>query len=447
MPAMKWFSIVLLLASIILMADPASSSIYPFGSKVQQNQSDIGLPLHQLPSDMFIGFWDIGTPGYDVDDPVYLHMNYLKSCITSANDVRLSFFGNASPGSKIGSADSDMNKPLTRLPSIICFLNENGSQAYDLNDPVYLHQMTNCDYNRCCHHACSSGTKDDSESSSCHDSENSKDLATGFFERLPYQGEEIISRAFSYATFTDGYKLFISDILIDSSPKKVGDMHGLTIERIKGLKADYYHVLGTWLVKIKAHDNVGEGSAKDGKWDDKCDDKSGERCDSKNDDGCGDKCGEQCDSKCDDRCGDKCDEQCDSKGDDRCSDKCEEQCDSKCDDRCQNGNHDGCDSQKPCCNDASLRNEFIQTNDIILSSMRTDLENGTKITNGMDRGMIALPPLDSFLGCNNGARVGFFDENGNGIYDYKDDLYLNVPADYRSNGIVAVNNVRLSGPV
>jgi hypothetical protein len=78
--------------------------------------------------------------------------------------------------------------------------------------------------------------------------------------------------------------------------------------------------------------------------------------------------------------------------------------------------------------------------------MRMDLENGTKITNGMDRGMIALPPLDSFLGCNNGARIGFFDENGNGIYDYKDDLYLNVPADCRSNDIVAVNNVRLSGP-
>lgn len=445
------------------MADPASSSTYPFGSKVQLNQSDIGLPLHRLPSDMFIGFWDIGTPGYDLDDPVYLHMNYLKSCTTSANDVRLSFFGNASPGSKIVSDDSDMNRPLTRLASIICFLNENGSQAYDLNDPVYLHLMAECNHCCCCHRACNSDTKDDSESSSCYDSENSKDLATGFFERLPYQGEEIISRAFSYATFTDGYKLFISDVLIESRPKRVGDIHGLTIERIKGLKADYYHVLGTWLVKIKAYDRVDEGPSKESKcqdsFDDKCDDRSdgkcddrydykcGERCDGKCDDRYDDKCDERCGGKCNDRCDDKCDERCDGTCNDRCDDKCGKQYDSQCNNRYQNDNHDGCDGQKSCGKDVSLRDEFIQTNDIILSSMRADLQNGTKISNGMDRGMIALPPLDSFLGCNNGARIGFFDENGNGIYDYKDDLYLNVPADCRSNDIVAVNNVRLSDSV
>ena len=36
--------------------------------------------------------------------------------------------------------------------------------------------------------------------------------------------------------------------------------------------------------------------------------------------------------------------------------------------------------------------------------------------------------------------------NGNGVYDYGDDVYLNVPAGV-SKGIVTVNNVRLSGPI
>jgi len=74
------------------------------------------------------------------------------------------------------------------------------------------------------------------------------------------------------------------------------------------------------------------------------------------------------------------------------------------------------------------------------------VENGTKVTNGMNKDMVALPPLASFLGENDDASIGFFDANGNGIYDYEDDVYLNVPAGI-SKGIVTVNNVRLSGPI
>ena len=363
-PGRKGLIRILLLASIILMVDPISSSVYPFGSKVLLGHSDIGMPLYRLPAETTIAFWDIGTPGYDVDDPVYLHISYSTSCTTNANDVRLSFLGNVSPGSKVRFNDSDMNKPLTRLPSIICFLNENGSQAYDLNDPVYLHHITYRDHSSHCDHP------DLADHSCCDNPDNSEDMTAGFFERIPYRGEEFPSHGLSYALFTDNYKLFISDKLIDKRPRKVGEMRGLCIEMIQGLKADYYHVLGTWLIKIKAHKNEDECSRRD----DKCDDESS------------------------------------------------------------------------CCRKEVLGDEFIQTNDIILSSMLETVENGTKVTNGMDKDMVALPPLASFLGESDAAKVGFFDANGNGIYDYEDDVYLNVPAGV-SKGIVTVNNVRLSGPI
>jgi len=195
-------------------------------------------------------------------------------------------------------------------------------------------------------------------------------MTTGFFERLPYRSEEIPSHGLCYALFTDNYKLFSSDKLIDKRPRKVGEMRGLCIEMIQGLKADYYHVLGTWLIKIKAHEKENECSRSD----------------------------------------------------------------------------DRCDDESSGCRKEGLRDEFIQTNDIILSSMQKAVDNGTKVTNGMVRDMVALPLLASFLGENDAAKIGFLDANGNGIYDYEDDVYLNVPAGI-SKGVVTVNNVRLSGPV
>jgi hypothetical protein len=45
------------------------------------------------------------------------------------------------------------------------------------------------------------------------------------------------------------------------------------------------------------------------------------------------------------------------------------------------------------------------------------------------------------------ARLRFFDTNGNGAYDYLDDVYLNFPGTAPVNPRVVVNNLRLSGPV
>jgi hypothetical protein len=339
-PERKSLIWTLLLASIIVMGSPASGSEYPFASKVLPGDLDIGRPLFRLPTETTVAFWDIGTPGYDEEDPVYLHIGPSSSVTTNANDVRLTFFANVSPGSKVTFRDSDMNKPIKQLYSIISFLDIHGSRAYDLDDPVYLHHI---DHINC-----------------FDDFENPADMMTGFSERLPYRGREISSPGLGFARFTDNYKLFISDKILDKRPRKVGEMRGLAIEMVRGLKANYYHVLGTWLIKIQI-----------------------------------------------------------SKDDEYVSNNWE-----------------------------FPSAKFIQTNDIRLSLMG-NLIAGTKVTNFDEdqNKLVAWPPLASFLGpVIDTAKLGFFDVNGNGVYDYEDDVYLNVPAGV-SKGVVTVNNVRLSGPI
>jgi hypothetical protein len=53
-------------------------------------------------------------------------------------------------------------------------------------------------------------------------------------------------------------------------------------------------------------------------------------------------------------------------------------------------------------------------------------------------------PLASMIPC---GWILYFDANGNGAYDYPDDLYLHYPVAGFIPLVVAVNNVRLSGPV
>lgn len=53
-------------------------------------------------------------------------------------------------------------------------------------------------------------------------------------------------------------------------------------------------------------------------------------------------------------------------------------------------------------------------------------------------------PLASMIPC---GYVLYFDANGNGAYDYPDDLYLHYPVAGFIPLVVGVNNVRLSGPI
>lgn len=354
---LRW---ICLAAGLILLANPGCSSEYPFGTKVLQADADVGRPIYGISADASVGYWDTGTPGYDETDPVYLHISAQGCSATRSGDIRLTSFEGHPAGSKIEPQDDDSNQPLTPMAATIRYLNLHGSQAYDLEDPVYLHQGAwNCvDVQG----AGSAMTYADHDPDPHLDKEAS---ASDFAERLPYRDRGIFIAGARCISFTDGYKLLISDRFIDVAPKAAGMWRGLMVEVIHGLKADYYHALGTWFVKISPAKMNSEGSDK---WA-----------------------------------------------------------------------YDG--------GVAFSARELICTNDIRLSNSG-GLAAGTKVVNfDPDQNkIVASQALVSFSAENTeAARIGYFDANGDGIYDYPDDVYLNFPGSDTSS--VAVNNLRLSGPI
>lgn len=96
---------------------------------------------------------------------------------------------------------------------------------------------------------------------------------------------------------------------------------------------------------------------------------------------------------------------------------------------------------------------FTLVNDVRLNTTPgTGLFSGTKVFNfqpdlnkvlGMAPfNLVTLPlPVGPF-----NSRLGFFDVNGNGVYDFWDDVYMNFPQGVPA-GTVTVNNLRLSGPI
>lgn len=322
---------------------------------------DVGRPLFNTPSGTTVGFWDIGTPGYDENDPVYLHISSFCFNMIAANDVRLTGISNRSPGSQVIFNDTDMNKPLTLLPSTINYLNIHGSQAYDLEDPVYLHQ-SNCDQNYITAQA-QTGSRDGyaygtSGARKCE-----------FKEQIPYRGGISVPRT-SCIEFTDGYKMLVTDYVVSGIPQAAGIWRGLIVEVIHGVKANYYHVLDTWYVRI---DSVSENPA------------------------------------------------------------------HLFDDGASNNNRR--------CSPQTL---LIRTNDVRLNvspDMSIDIHPGSKVVDfDPDRNqMLEAAAFARFLpGASDTTRIRYYDYNGNGIYDYQDEVYLNYPSGTAS-GIVTVNNVRLSG--
>jgi hypothetical protein len=86
----------------------------------------------------------------------------------------------------------------------------------------------------------------------------------------------------------------------------------------------------------------------------------------------------------------------------------------------------------------------IRVRDVRLTEAN-GLKPGTKVRNfdlDMNRNSLGITALPQAAG----GPIRFFDVNGNGVYDYLDDVYLNFPAAVPA-GTVVVNNVRLSGPV
>jgi len=323
-----------LVAGVLLLLGAAAGSGYPFGSKVLANASDIGRPLFSLSLPVAVAYWDVGTAGYDEEDPVYLHIGSSDCDVINANDIRLTSIGSLSAGSKVKFNDTiDMNRPLKKLPCDMVYLDIYGSSAYDLKDPVYIHHYGQGDYEITC-------VKMD-----------------GFKERLPFSGKEIPVKGMSYAAFTDGYRLFIFDKLISGHPEKVGQWRGLDIELLRGLYSDYYHICGTWLVRIQSH-KIGAA-----------------------DDGLG-----------------------------------------------RDGAYGYSGGQK-----GDIAARLLITNDIRLSGCGA----GTKIKDyDPDQNMLtAYPALARFIGPASGvSEIGYFDGNGNNIYDGPDDLYLIFHQGIRGSG-------------
>lgn len=95
---------------------------------------------------------------------------------------------------------------------------------------------------------------------------------------------------------------------------------------------------------------------------------------------------------------------------------------------------------------------FSLVNDVRLNATPgTGLKPGTKVRDFepdlnkiMGTSPTPLVPLPLPLGPLN-SRLSFFDVNGNGVYDYWDDVYMNFPSGFPAE--VSVNNIRLTGPV
>jgi hypothetical protein len=133
------------------LVSPNDIRITPFGAlaagtKVTANDNDINKPLSQENFNvMFTNLY--GGPGYDFDDPVYLHVGpATPGTPTVTNDVRLNNIVNGfSAGTKVLDYDGDHNKPLVSLPPYaIRYFNANGNYdnsgkpLYDFADSVYL---------------------------------------------------------------------------------------------------------------------------------------------------------------------------------------------------------------------------------------------------------------------------------------------------------------------
>ena len=353
---------VCLIVCLILITDLVIGQESDFGTKVLPTDADIGRPLFDIYDKISIGYWDTGTPGYDENDVVYLHLAPDGYNRTRANDVRLTSFENHSAGSKVTPYDHDINKPLTPLMVSINYLDSHGGKAYDLNDPVYIHQ------NR--HFNDEPKSKRDQTVNMINyiymKKINNIPSPDGFDIRLPNRANLNLPPGVIYLAYTDGYNLAVSDQSLEKSPENAGYWQGYDVEVIHCLKADYYHALNTWFTKIVSNnkstpysDNIGA-----------------------------------------------------------------------------DGNNI----------EATVPDQYLCTGDIRISA--TDQQtSGTKVLSfDVDQNEpVAFPNLVSFPGrATDLASIKYYDVNGDGIYDYADDVYLNFPKRGPA-GIVTVNSIRLSG--
>ncbi len=237
---MKSYSKIALIAvSILLVLGTALAQDCSFGSKVLPGDPDIGRLLKNIDvqgkEQALIGFWDIGpNPDiYDAEDIVYLDLR--PTGVVNANDVRLTSYGDKPPGSKVTAFDNDIGKELKPLKfAYIGFLNLEGSELYDIEDPVYLHQ------NSLEHIDLNFGSNVDQQ------------FCEGFINFDTAGKKSCCGKCAGAITikFTDKYSLCVFDEIADPKPMDCGVCDGKNVEVIKGTSKYYYHICGTNKLKI-----------------------------------------------------------------------------------------------------------------------------------------------------------------------------------------------------
>ncbi len=384
--------ISLLAISMPVLIGASFASEYAFGTKVATFNSDVGRSLKNVPAGAVLGFWDVGSDqgAYDEGDVVYLDMPPIG--IANANDIRLTPFSYLPAGSKVKSIDNDVNSPLTFLPMEMRFLNLYGSRLYDINDPVYAHQSSAFHleyivYTDANFQAYAPGSQGLISNIACTND--------GFSDRLPFTGTcSNLPRGATCLTYSDNFRFVVSDDRLDCSPLVVGSWNIRPIEVIRCNDADYYHILGTQLVKIDPRQKTLFTQAVPGSPNTAA--PLIAQIESVPDGG-----------------------------------------------KAIAAGHDAVDG-------IGANPDLIRTYDIRLIALG-DLAAGTKVLDfSLDLNkLVALPVLASFPKMpNDYGAIRFYDANGNGIYDFPDDVYLDISLPGSSSiGTVSVNDVRISGPV
>jgi len=430
-----------LISIMILVLGHSMASDYAFGTKVAPQDNDLGRLLKNIPDGTIMSFWDIGPNlgVYDGADVVYLDMP--PTGIANANDIRLTPFSDHQPGSKIKPIDSDMNAPLKTLPSEIRFLNMNGSQSYDLPDNVYIHQssaaftpdiskmikdpneptanplisvpgtgapttaanlaginppnMTNDTISR----ADAYFPTTDAGNNLPYNDKDNLNQNDGFWEQLSYTGYcNNLPRGVTCLIFSDNFIWPVSDYPIDNNHYFVGyDNNGWPIESIRCNNAEYYHIIGTLFVKFIPRQKTLFIQSSSGQ-DDSIAGSSAENLE-------------------------------------RAADKYIDRLDTN--------------KVLDAMNRIVANTDSINANDIRLTPIGL-LAAGTKVQNfdpDLNK-LVALPILVSFpRKSDDYACIRVYDANGNGLYDFLDDVYLDISfPGHSSFGAVSINDIRLSSP-
>ncbi|MCJ7445268.1 MAG: hypothetical protein MUO26_12225 [Methanotrichaceae archaeon] len=150
----------IIICLILLLSGATDAQV--FGTKVKMEDQDFGFPLttpgatgFPFQNAVYIAYWDIGaTPGlYDNEDVVYLQLGSVPggfAKIVRANNIRLTGWGNYTPGSKVRAVDHDIGQQVVPsfFPLVMAFptavtgfayMDVGGvTPGYDLGDPIYL---------------------------------------------------------------------------------------------------------------------------------------------------------------------------------------------------------------------------------------------------------------------------------------------------------------------